>query len=1137
MQKKLGWGLALGALALVLTFGFSALAENQANGQDSQNLWQKDKKNNLPVSNQIIIKKTNGDVIKMTVPNSDSMDNVLASWQKMPGVDYAELNGLSWALGQQTSWGYTTVKAAEAATTNGATGNGIIIAVVDTGVDYNHEDLSGNIWTNTDEIANNGIDDDNNGYIDDTKGYDFIGNYYTELHPDNNPDDDYGHGTHVSGIIAAADNSLGVKGIAPLAKIMPVKVLDSSGYGWNDEIAAGIHYAVDNGANIINMSLGSYSPSTTVKEAVDYAEAHNVLVVAAAGNSSTYTFPIYPAVYSNVVAVAASDEDGYKTYFSNWGKVNVTAPGDSILSSLPGNKYASWSGTSMASPFAAGAAALIEQVKGTTNVNAVRHILQTTAADFGTQTGPDYVTGQGMVNALNATGTLSATTYLYADTGWIKTDGSDDAVIYASVRDASGNALAAETVNWTATIGMLSASTSTTNAAGIASIALTATTGSGLAQITATPANATAGSLQLAVSTTAIRPDNTGITKLSVITTEEIPNEETSVETTPTEEEAVVEPITLSNNIFTAGDQVAIWSYGSALDRSEHTKVTMTYSITDPNGQAVADMSGTTEQVPVGDNYYDIWFYPQSRFTSKPLTIPADAIDGEYTINITLTDVVNSKTSSSTTHFWINTIPEILVVYNSDACSDTPVEGLDYGYVYMCSNTGNIIANQLASTDYTVMLWDTTDIGAPTADDLSFFPVVIWADANYSSADSIALQSYLDVGGNLLLTSENFAANDGYTGMASDFMWNYLHARYISLLDQPDKVAGVGNGLFNGLNFNIDYYDLNGNGAHDSYSASELEINSADSATAILSYHLGNSAEKTAGVIVDNGTFRSAFLGFGLESINDAQSGNATKGYLLDSLVDWLLGDAPAITSATPKKIYNNKDKTITITGSGFIMNGVTTVKLDETELTDVIVADRNTITATVPLGLTKKKYTLTIINPDGEEASQENAVNIKKGGAAITLVTPNLIANHRDQKIVIAGYNFKKKSKVFLGKKRISEVTFDNPAQLTITIPKNWKIGTYTLKIKNPKQVIGKKKQAIKVRYGFNKNIKNSETSVGVLALEKRLKKYGYLTEEADTVFNTKTKEAILLYQQNNSLTPNGQLDFATRYSLNTIE
>ncbi|HBY73291.1 MAG TPA: hypothetical protein DEG44_01225, partial [Candidatus Kerfeldbacteria bacterium] len=232
-----------------------------------------------------------------------SVTEAIDYWAQQDDIEYAEPDGLYRVLGQETSWGWTTVKAGDAATTNSVTGSGIIVAVVDTGADYAHEDLDANNWVNTAETAGNNIDDDANGYVDDYYGYDFIGSLYTSIDPDNNPQDEHSHGTHVSGIIAAENNTVGVRGIAPSAQIMPVKVLDSSGYGFDSTIADGIRYAVDNGADVINLSLGSSMGTNTLKEAIDYAATNNVLVVAASGNSATFSSPSYPAAYSNVVSV------------------------------------------------------------------------------------------------------------------------------------------------------------------------------------------------------------------------------------------------------------------------------------------------------------------------------------------------------------------------------------------------------------------------------------------------------------------------------------------------------------------------------------------------------------------------------------------------------------------------------------------------------------------------------------------------------------------------------------------------------------------------------------------------------------------------------------------------------------------
>jgi len=145
-----------------------------------------------------------------------------------------------------------------------------IIAVLDTGVDWDHPDLDDNIWTNWDEIPGNGNDDDGNGYADDIRGWDWINN-------DNDPNDDNSHGTHVAGIAAAeTNNGTGISGIAWGARIMPLKVLQSSGRGSAGDIAAGIYYAYINGATVINMSFGSYSPSQTIKSVLENADSSRV---------------------------------------------------------------------------------------------------------------------------------------------------------------------------------------------------------------------------------------------------------------------------------------------------------------------------------------------------------------------------------------------------------------------------------------------------------------------------------------------------------------------------------------------------------------------------------------------------------------------------------------------------------------------------------------------------------------------------------------------------------------------------------------------------------------------------------------------------------------------------------------------
>lgn len=276
------------------------------------------------------------------------------------------------------NWGADMIKA-PAVWSNGYTGNGVVVAVIDTGVDYTHTDLKNNIWTNTKEIAGNGIDDDGNGYVDDVYGWNFNDK-------NNNTLDDNGHGTHVSGIIAGENNGYGVTGVAYNAKIMPVKVLNSSGSGAYSAIAKGIYYAVDNGANVINLSLGGNSSSQTLKSAIEYASSKGVIVVMASGNEGS-SVPGYPARYADKsgIAVGAVDQNNNLTDFSNRAGSNplayVTAPGKSIYSTVPGNQYANYSGTSMASPYVAGVVALMLSANPTLTETQIREIITSTAGN------------------------------------------------------------------------------------------------------------------------------------------------------------------------------------------------------------------------------------------------------------------------------------------------------------------------------------------------------------------------------------------------------------------------------------------------------------------------------------------------------------------------------------------------------------------------------------------------------------------------------------------------------------------------------------------------------------------------------------------------------------------------------------
>lgn len=254
----------------------------------------------------------------------------------------------------------------------------IKVAVLDTGVDYNHPDLKNRVLTNL--------------------GYNFVDNTSDTM-------DDNGHGTHVSGIIAAeANNKRGIAGIVGNldVKIIPVKVLDSNGEGDSDVIARGIKYAADEGADIINLSFGASEKSTDIEDAIQYARAKGVFVVAAAGNDDVDCDNSSPAGDNGVFTVSAINRRDVKAPFSDYGNsVQVAAPGVNILSTVPGGKYEAWSGTSMAAPVVSGVAAMVKAEDPNLTPDQIASILDETAKDIMTK-GKDMATGYGLVDAYQA---------------------------------------------------------------------------------------------------------------------------------------------------------------------------------------------------------------------------------------------------------------------------------------------------------------------------------------------------------------------------------------------------------------------------------------------------------------------------------------------------------------------------------------------------------------------------------------------------------------------------------------------------------------------------------------------------------------------------------------------------------------
>jgi subtilisin family serine protease len=251
----------------------------------------------------------------------------------------------------------------------------VVVADIDSGVDYNHEDLINNIWRNPREIPNDNKDNDSNGFVDDVVGWDFYNR-------DNRPWDDNGHGTHTSGTLGATGgNGAGISGVSPRVSIMPLKFLSRYGSGSTEDAILAINYAVKAGAHILSNSWGGDEYSQALQETIAAAGEKNVLFVAAAGNDGTDNdaTPMYPASYDlpNIVSVAASDSNDLLADFSNFGfkTVHLAAPGDVIHSTLPSNRYGIMSGTSMACPVVAGAAALLKAHRPTLSAVALKDIL------------------------------------------------------------------------------------------------------------------------------------------------------------------------------------------------------------------------------------------------------------------------------------------------------------------------------------------------------------------------------------------------------------------------------------------------------------------------------------------------------------------------------------------------------------------------------------------------------------------------------------------------------------------------------------------------------------------------------------------------------------------------------------------
>jgi subtilisin family serine protease len=378
-----------------------------------------------------------------------------------PLIAYVEEDYQVYALDPEldNSWGVKRIGAG-AVHDQANTGAGVKVAIIDTGIDYNHPELQANYKS----------------------GYDFV-------NKDSDPIDDNGHGTHCAGIVAAMENGAGVVGVAPAASLFAVKVLDSKGSGYVSDVAAGIDWSITNGMQVISMSLGSSSDSTLLHQACDRAYAAGIVIVAAAGNSGQSRWGstvIYPAKYSSVIAVGATDSNDVRASWSSTGpELELAAPGVYIYSTYLGSAYATMSGTSMACPHVTGTAALVLnsneanwKSKGYTNGDGawsnieVRTVLDNTADDLGAA-GKDNLYGYGLVDADEAALgpplekdstyspqaiTITRGTVTTGDFNFLKNDDST----YLAIKSARVNSFT-QTIDWYSTTKIAESPSTVTN--------------------------------------------------------------------------------------------------------------------------------------------------------------------------------------------------------------------------------------------------------------------------------------------------------------------------------------------------------------------------------------------------------------------------------------------------------------------------------------------------------------------------------------------------------------------------------------------------------------------------------------------------------------------------------------------------
>lgn len=621
---------------------------------------------------------------EMPVLPGQSVEELVRHYNGLDLVDFAEPNYRMQAAAVPNDqfygvlWGLPDINA-ETAWDTRTDSSSIIVGVIDSGVEYDHPDLVDNMWTNSDEIAGNGIDDDGNGYVDDFFGYDFD-------NEDPDPRDDNGHGTHVAGTIGArGNNSIGVTGVGWNASLMALKVI---GTGSNADVARAIDYATDNGAKITNNSYGyagsNVGGSQTISNAVGRAKDAGVLYVVAAGNSRSTipasnmdgSFNSWPAelskVHDNVITVAATDSDGSFASYSHWGteSVQIAAPGTQIGSTYTNGGYVYSSGTSMAAPHVAGAAALLWAERPELSYLDIKDAMLSTARPEHLNLVGDGVLDLGAaMDLIKTSGNQGNAPVAVDDTATVAEDSELSVAVLSNDSDADGDTLTIESF------------TQGTNGSVVIS-------GSNLVY---TPSANFNGS----DSFTYTINDGTGLTDtatVSVTVTAVNDNPVANDDSATTEEDVAITINLVANDTDIDGDSLSIQSVGTA-----------------SNGSVVNNGNGTVTYTP------NSGFFGSDSFT---YVVSDGSATDTATVRVTVTEVTTSEqvigyagTAIDVTHVWktINLPNDFVnpVVVAGGATRD----GGHQGVVRVRSVTNNSFQIRFQEWDYRDGRHTTEDIG------------------------------------------------------------------------------------------------------------------------------------------------------------------------------------------------------------------------------------------------------------------------------------------------------------------------------------------------------------------------------------------------------------------------------------------